>query len=72
MDRLIVVANNRIVMDGSKNEVIARLKGAQGASNAASVKATPPEAHTTHPVRPVIVANQTRGTQASGNATTTV
>ena len=72
VDRLIVVANNRIVMDGSKNEVIARLKGAQGASNAASVKATPPEAHTTHPVRPVIVANQTRGTQASGNATTTV
>lgn len=29
VDRLIVVANNRIVLDGPKDEVIARLKGAQ-------------------------------------------
>ena len=40
VDRLIVVANNRIVLDGPKDEVIARLKGAQ--PNAA--RANPPVA----------------------------
>ena len=40
VDRLIVVANNRIVLDGPKDEVIARLKGAQ--PNAA--RANPPAA----------------------------
>ena len=40
VDRLIVVANNRIVLDGPRDEVVARLKGAQ--PNAA--RATPPAA----------------------------
>ena len=33
VDRLVVVSNNRIVLDGPKDEVIARLKGAQPNAN---------------------------------------
>lgn len=68
VDRLIVVANNRIVMDGPKNEVIARLKGAQqGSPNAAqpAARATPPATQTVNPVQPTVVVNKPTVTRAS-------
>ena len=50
VDRLIVVANNRIVLDGPKDEVIARLKGAQpNAARANPPAATPQAAPHTQP-----------------------
>ena len=50
VDRLIVVANNRIVLDGPKDEVIARLKGAQpNAARANPPAATPQAASHTQP-----------------------
>lgn len=44
VDRLIVVANNRIVLDGPKDEVIARLKGVQPNAARANPPAATPQA----------------------------
>ena len=76
VDRLIVVANNRIVLDGPKDEVIARLKGAQvNAARATPPAATPQPAPATQPANAaqsarIIVerAGATAGTtEAAGN-----
>ena len=75
VDRLIVVANNRIVLDGPKDEVIARLKGAQ--PNAARTNppvATPQPAPHAQPANaqqiPVRVVTAAKEGAASADSST--
>ena len=52
VDRLIVVANNRIVLDGPKNEVIARLKGTQPNAAAKTAPVAASQTNSTNDVQP--------------------
>lgn len=75
VDRLIVVANNRIVLDGPKDEVIARLKGAQpNAARANPPAATPQAAPHTQPANaqqiPVHVVKAAKEAAASTDPST--
>lgn len=52
VDRLIVVANHQIIMDGPKHEVLSRLQGAQGPQATAPV---PPKSAPAQPSQPHLV-----------------
>ena len=64
VDRLIVVANNRIVLDGPKDEVIARLKGGEHST----ARATPPAATTQPAPQAQAVTPQKTSVRASTGA----